>query len=451
MKHKLSFIAALWWVLLCAIAGLFLILTANKRSRASDTENRMLAGFPEVSVQSVTSGDFMEDFEGFLTDGFFGRDSVIAATDRLLGSFSTLKGDDLLAVKAADMEKRLESEGAAQFQTDASTESEAEADVPPEADATGEVDEIDATESAGFEGDVPLTAKNSYLWLDRVDGEKKLLYRYSNDEIRTYSETLKLMQSYLPEDGVICFTQVPLAQIANRWTDQQDTYSGWGSSVETVLEGCLADTERIYVFNTFDILEPHMTGDTDMFYHTDHHWTAEAACLVLQEMLKRQNLPVIPYEEYSYKAIRGKTNSQGETDTFNALYPLLPGHSYVVTHGDEQREIALMNYDYAGYLAFMNNSRQPWRRVVTGADTGRKALVICDSFGNAFVPYLLPYYDEVHMCDFRAGYYKKQDAGGAIGELMRYHGIDDVYIITSTANGLRKPNSLKYLREFLVG
>ena len=110
-----------------------------------------------------------------------------------------------------------------------------------------------------------------------------------------------------------------------------------------------------------------------------------------------------------------------------------------------------MNYGYAGYLAFMNSTRQPWRRVVTGTNTGRKALVICDSFGNALAPYLLPYYDEVHMCDFRYDSYDVGAVGGTIGDQLRYYGIDDVYIITSTANGLRKENSIVYLRRFLAG
>ena len=32
---------------------------------------------------------------------------------------------------------------------------------------------------------------------------------------------------------------------------------------------------------------------------------------------------------------------------------------------------------------------------------------------------------------------------------MEYHQIDDVYIVTSTANGLRKDNSIVYLRKYL--
>ena len=80
----------------------------------------------------------------------------------------------------------------------------------------------------------------------------------------------------------------------------------------------------------------------------------------------------------------------------------------------------------------------------------RGAGFLTNSARSAFAPYLLPYYDEVHMADFRKGDFDKKLAGGSMGELMQYFGIDDVYIVTSTANGLRKNNSLIYLRKYLV-
>ena len=131
------------------------------------------------------------------------------------------------------------------------------------------------------------------------------------------------------------------------------------------------------------------------------------------------------------------------------LYPLLPVNSLVMSDTDQFTEISLMNYNSTTYRSFMNNTRLPWRKIITGANTGRRALVLCDSFGNAFTPYLLPYYEEVHMADFRKGSYSKSAVGGSIGQMIQKYGIDDVYIVTSTANGLRKDNSIVYLREYL--
>lgn len=453
MKRRISFIAAIWWLMACLIAGVFLMAVSNKESRESDTENRMLQGFPELSVKRVFSAEFMTEFDSFLSDAFFARDSVIGLSDGLMGVFSVMSEDDRIAAAAVKMENELQS---ANLQVE---EEEPEA-VPVMSQIPGVVDtgslpvEQDEPEEEGElaveNGVVPITEKNSFLYYEMKDGSLKKQYTYERDKIQYYADTLKIMQTYLPDDGVICFTQVPLASMANRWVYQQDEYIGWGSSVEMMLEDCLKDTERILVFSTYDILEPYVTGETPMFYHTDHHWSAEGAYIVCAEMLKAQGMPVVPFEEFEYKAITSGDDYGGYHDTFNVLYPLLPVQSLVMTDRDDAQELSLMNYDSTTYRSFMNNTRLPWRKIVTSANTGRKALVLCDSFGNAFTPYLLSYYDEVHMADFRKGSYSKSQAGGSIGDLITYHGIDDVYIVTSTANGLRKENSIVYLREYLV-
>lgn len=474
MKNKFSFLTALWWVLLLAVLGFFLLTATDKHSRESEDENRMLAAFPTLSGKTLADASFMSGFEDFLSDAFFGREKVTKLTDRLMDKFSVLSAEEEAIQNAEEMDKRLQAEGAADGDApapetaaaapaetaapaDASAPAEpvdaAEPDEPQEAQAEDAADEPDENldDEPLLEGDEIISENTSYLWLKQTDGGAKKIYSYTRKNLETYAETLRIMLTYLPEDGQILFTQAPLASIGNRWTDQPKIYCGWGSSMETMLRESIGDEARIHVFNSMAILEPHMAAGEKMFYQTDHHWTAEGAYIVASEMMKEQGLPVVPYEEYDYKAIRSKAQTKkGVHDTFNALYPLLPTRSLVVTNRTTETELSLMNYSVPTYRTFMNNTRTPWRRVITGFNTGRKALVICDSFGNAFAPYLLPYYDEVHMTDFRKGDFDKKLAGGSMGELMQYFGIDDVYIVTSTANGLRKNNSLIYLREYLV-
>ena len=461
MKHKLSFTVAVWWVLACAIGGVFLMCTSDKEGHISEAENRMLQGFPKLTATTLFNDEFTTQFDAFLSDNFFARDDVVSFTNGLLDGFSVLSADDVMAQKTAEMESELET---ANLKVEGAGEEDAAADaaaaVPgvmqvsaapagdastEEADDAGEEGEIIA-----YNGEIPITDEHSYLYYEKTDGTLLRNYTYDRDKISTYADTLRIMQGYLPADGVICFTQVPLASMANRWVYQQDEFCGWGSSVEMMLEDCLQGTERIYVFSTYDILEPYVAGDTPMFYHTDHHWTAEGAYIVCAEMMKKLGMPVIPYEEYDYKAIISEDTANGNYhDTFNVLYPLLPTNSLVMSDTDQFTEISLMNYNSTTYRSFMNNTRLPWRKIITGANTGRRALVLCDSFGNAFTPYLLPYYEEVHMADFRNGSYSKSAVGGSIGQMIQKYGIDDVYIVTSTANGLRKDNSIVYLREYL--
>ena len=58
-------------------------------------------------------------------------------------------------------------------------------------------------------------------------------------------------------------------------------------------------------------------------------------------------------------------------------------------------------------------------RVETGIKNGRKIVVVKDSCGNAFAPYLAAHYEEVWIIDYR--YFK-----GSIPELVKRHGIHEL-------------------------
>lgn len=67
MKNKFSFLTALWWILLLAVLGFFLLAATDKHSRESEDENRMLAAFPTLSGKSLADASFMNGFEDFLS------------------------------------------------------------------------------------------------------------------------------------------------------------------------------------------------------------------------------------------------------------------------------------------------------------------------------------------------------------------------------------------------
>ena len=418
------------------LTGVFMLLFMQKESTASETENRMLQGLPSLTVKNLASGQFADEFDNYLSDNALGRDSAISAANGILSAFSTISGDEAFEKKNQEMEQRLEAEGGIQ---------NAVAEVEEEEGDEGEI----STGLVLSAGEMPIDSRKSYMWYVKTDGTLSVKYEYLKTNVDTYAQTLLMLKDCLPADGVINFVEGPLASQANRWRDQQDVYSGWGSSLELMLQQSLGGARNINVYSAWNLLAPYVCGETPMFYFTDHHWSAEAAYIIASAMLEDQGLPVIPYDEYRYKAITSSAiDEEGRRDIFNVLYPLTPVHSYVVKRGVDH-EISLMAYDVATYTSFMNGSREPWRKITTGAGTGRKALVVCDSFGNAFTPYLLAYYDEVHMCDFRYGYYDHNEAGGYIKDNIAKYGIDDVYIVISTANDLRKDNSIKYFRQYL--
>ena len=89
LKKKGAIISIVMIWLFCLVifgmAGLH-ILVEDKNF--SESENRVLASFPRLTVSSIADGSFMKDFETYLTDQFPFRDGVISAktfVDRVLG------------------------------------------------------------------------------------------------------------------------------------------------------------------------------------------------------------------------------------------------------------------------------------------------------------------------------------------------------------------------------
>ena len=87
---------------------------------------------------------------------------------------------------------------------------------------------------------------------------------------------------------------------------------------------------------------------------------------------------------------------------------------------------------------------------VTGFHTGHSALVVCDSFGNAFVPYIAPYYDKVCLVDLRDSHDFVTGGGGApLRDYIKEYDIDDVYFIVSRGTGINSDYMQYTVRKYL--
>ena len=86
-KGAIVSLIMIWFfcLIIFGVSGLH-FLTAD--SDFSESENRVLAQFPKLSVATIANGSFMKDFETYLTDQFPFRDGVISLktlADRIVG------------------------------------------------------------------------------------------------------------------------------------------------------------------------------------------------------------------------------------------------------------------------------------------------------------------------------------------------------------------------------
>jgi hypothetical protein len=79
------------------------------------------------------------------------------------------------------------------------------------------------------------------------------------------------------------------------------------------------------------------------------------------------------------------------------------------------------------YLIFMSTGGATWSVIKTDVHNGKKVLVMKDSFGNAWVPFLLPHYEEIYVVDAR--FYSKSSTGLNIPQFIEKYGIQELVFL----------------------
>lgn len=470
MKHRISFYLTYACLVLFASIGVLLLLLGEKAPRESESENRMLSGFPALSAQSVGDGSFMAGLESYLSDGMPARERIVFDTALWMNALS-------LDRESHAEEELFEAIGALAEDTDPAPtpeEQDASADVVvlqtaettrtpapliTEVPAQSETPEAPGTPEAPAAQQPTATPKPQVrvetctFKQIRSDGTFRKPYTFPKENIENAIRVLNAYREVLPEDGHLFFTQIPFPAIA--FSLQDGSYVGWECDLEGMLAANTAPGTEIV--STLEVLGPHLLAGEDLYFHTDHHWKPRAACYVAQAMLARLGIDAPDYDAYSYRHYNDFYGSLAKNhpelkkttppDTIDVLIPSLPVKGYTIAWNGKQSPCKFMVTDRHAYMAYLSGTQGPWRYYETGVDCGRKCLVIGDSYLCCFAPYLAPFYEELHTVDFRPDYYKNPRWTAA--QYIREHEIDDVYVILSTASGINASYMLQLMLRYL--
>lgn len=457
---KFWLIVSIWCMLLLLGCGVMLLFFAPKDATYSASENRMLEPFPEVGVRSLLSGEFSVSFENWLSDRFFGRDRWIAIADRIDSRLSLLSNAD--RVKLAAMDTQIDETEAepsdALPPSEETTPSIAPSAAPtpapvpertsaPSKDAMQPVTVLTHTPAPSMTR-TPLldydkakdTDKQSFaaVKLIRYDGSEEQISKYQKWHIRHAASQFNRLAALLPKGGHMYVALTQRSEHVIQYSAALDKYKAYVSEAEDYLEPLL--DERISVFRTMDILEPHIRAGEYVYLKTDHHWTIRGAYYLHQAMIEAQGLKAVPFEDYritrqpgtftglNYKIVADLLPPD-TTDYVEMVEPGIPYRFYRVNDIDTLTEYPLNNPDEQGYQAILWLNMRPWKMIRTYQNTGRKMLLICDSMGMAFAPFMANYYDEVHVVRPHETYYSAAQAGGTIKEYIDHYGIDDIYVV----------------------
>ncbi len=173
--------------------------------------------------------------------------------------------------------------------------------------------------------------------------------------------------------------------------------------------------------------------DKLLYYKTDHHWTTYGAFLAYREFCKTAGITAPEKSDFTVKTVSedfyGTAYSKArlistKPDKIEIYVPKKPLAVRTEPDGKESREGLyfdeyLSKRDKYSYFLGGNN---PLVTVTSNAGTGRKLLIIRDSYAHCFAPFAANDFDKVFLIDLR--YYN-----GSVSKFIRENAVTDVLVL----------------------
>ena len=458
-----------FWMLLCGI--LFFLLP---KKEVSEAEQRKLASFPSLTLQTLWSGDFTSGLNIYYSDNFVMRDELVKAKFAL-EEHKGLRFDD---VKIYGSETGETAENASQ--------------TPKENQRTC-IDDVTAFEKiTANQPNVPMAAidlENPYysdpnkhfdfnkadlddrfadyinMEKDQLDGEKRgnlfvvgdtaLEIFYGNEQVsKDYAAVLNAYSDALGDSVTIYDMIVP-----NHFEfGLPSKYKGKiGKDEKPFLDLVKENLNGKIVFvDIYDTLKTHYNKGEYLYFRTDHHWTGLGAYRAYEKFCESAGLAAVPLDSYEKRTSTGflgtlynsslDKNLAANPDTVEYYVTDLP-YEQTNTKKDGTTYKGRLISEYAdgrtnGYLTFMGGDI-PLATIRTENTSGRSIIVFKESYGNAFIPFLVPHYDTVYVADIRSFPYNAVTfiQNNHIGEVLFLNNI-----MTSNTSA-RVANILELLRK----
>jgi hypothetical protein len=193
--------------------------------------------------------------------------------------------------------------------------------------------------------------------------------------------------------------------------------------------------EAVVRVRAYEAMLPHR--EEYIQFRTDHHWTGRGAYYAYRAFAEAAGFTPLRLDQMRYGRTRGeflgslyyRTRSPAlRASPDHVEYWKVPGETRVTVFTDSlgQGRPGLLYHEQASggnsYGVFLGGD-VPLIRIETQHRSGRSILVVKDSYGNAFVPYLAAHYDRIFVVDYRnfRGNIPQFMAENGIGELLYAH------------------------------
>lgn len=405
------------------------------RPTTSALEKRELTKFPEFTWKSLWDGSYFSQISEWYADSYPFRESLLGAYHSLQEMYG-LRGEQLVG----------ENSGTAEEIPDIPTDPDLPDVVITDRAETGSATVTDPVEpptdtttsppSAG--GDVLEPERSGSLYI--VGDSAYDLYYFSTASSDRYASLISRAGEKLEGKADVYSILIPLSYAINLDKTTQNKIGV--SDAEQAINYMYAkmSSNNVNKVSIYKTLQAH--ANEYLYFRTDHHWTALGAYYAYQVFCAVRGIEATPLSNYTVTTYDGflgthysaTGSSKIKADTITAYIPIATNTIYITDRGGERtkysRGIVTPNigamYAAVGsqYNCFLLGDHALGEIHNETKTDGSSVLVVKESFGNAFVPFLVDSYEYVYVVDAR--YFD-----GDLVSFVTSHGIKDVIFINN--------------------
>ena len=383
------------------------------RPTVSYSEKRELAKFPEFSMSTLISGDYFDEITLWFSDTFPGREqwiSLSADVKALYGSSDVYVAPAVPeTMPAAEPETIPAATAPAQMAAPAADNAEAAAPADAETEQATEPTQWSG-EHIGAEEEIALGA------VIQIGDTAFNQLGFSEGQSRRYSASLNRLADALAGTGVrVVSAPAPTAvgiMVEPDYLEKLNCYPQ--DAMQAFLHDGMSD--QVVKVDVVSNLLRH--NQEYIYFRTDHHWTAlgayyayEAVC----EALGETAAPLDSFTPWDQGVFTGSLYGQAKwphklkKDDCIAYIPQGDITMLVLDSDVNGYEMPLLRdmtnaNENEKYLTFLSSDHALVEITNESLPDAGNCLVIKDSFGNCFAPYLTQNYHKVYALDYRKYY-----------------------------------------------
>ena len=264
------------------------------------------------------------------------------------------------------------------------------------------------------------------------------MYNYVDSLAKSYADIVTAVADQLSGTSTVYTLAVPLSSGitlpdalysdipgSDQAQAEKDILAAMGNNVKTVpLHDMLMSHRSEYIY-----------------FRTDHHWTALGAYYAYREFCGAKGITPHSLSEYEVSQFDGFLGSfyndagkpdvmKNDPDTVTAYHPISTEARMQYGKTADSLTPGKVIYDESDAAAGLKYGTfimgdNPYT-VIENPDLsdGSKCVVVKESFGNAFVPFLVDHYQTVYVIDYR--YYS-----GSVSDFAKTNGVTDVIFINN--------------------